>query len=77
MYRFTIINAYGSFMKESESEVLCTDSTAQIVWVIAIYGYKTGHYDLLSSSYLVTICEYFLVSSVAFGRELLEVRSTQ
>jgi hypothetical protein len=26
-YRFTVINTYSAFMKESESEVLCTDST--------------------------------------------------
>jgi hypothetical protein len=28
--RFTIINIYRAFMKESESEILCTDSTALV-----------------------------------------------
>jgi hypothetical protein len=29
-YRFTVIDAYWAFMKESESELLCTDCTALI-----------------------------------------------
>jgi hypothetical protein len=29
-YRFTVINTYGAFMKELESEHLCTDSTALV-----------------------------------------------
>jgi hypothetical protein len=37
-YRFTVINAYLAFMKESE--LLCTDSTALVV---RLSGLRTGH----------------------------------
>jgi hypothetical protein len=58
-YRFTVVNTYWAFMKESESEVLkieesesellCTDSTALVLTLVATIEMEPGNILVLQS----------------------------